>query len=201
MRAEKRVGEQREKAKAAMDSAAAELAKAGPVRRANSDSVALAAYLQALGLDIDAGRVNKLLVLLAVLVIECGPGFSFAVGLSLSTPIERALDMAVSTGRRCPVVGPSQKERRCPCLWTAVHSGGARLVEELYQRGPPRTRACRGRQPLDWQDGYGSMIAGSSRSRPQRWGQEDRYRRWLLTSGAFRTLGELVGALDENVTF
>jgi hypothetical protein len=48
MRAERRVSEQRGKAKAAMDSAAAELANAGPARIANSDAVALAAYLQAL---------------------------------------------------------------------------------------------------------------------------------------------------------
>lgn len=40
MRAERRVGEQREKLKAAMDSAAAELARAGPTKLANSDAVA-----------------------------------------------------------------------------------------------------------------------------------------------------------------
>ena len=32
----------------------------------------LATYLQGLGIGINADRVNKLLVLLAVLVIECG---------------------------------------------------------------------------------------------------------------------------------
>jgi hypothetical protein len=97
MRAERRVGEQREKLKAAMESAAAELAKAGPVRVANSDAVALAAYLQALGLDIQADRVNKLLALLAVLVIECGGGLSLAVAMGLSTPIGQSLDKPVST--------------------------------------------------------------------------------------------------------
>ena len=96
-RAERRVSEQREKAKASMDAAAAELAKAGPARVANSDAVALAAYLQALGLNIDDERVNKLLALLAVLAIECGGGFPLAVGMSLSTPIGQPLDRPVST--------------------------------------------------------------------------------------------------------
>jgi hypothetical protein len=83
-RTDQRRVEQREKAKAAMDKAAAELAKSRPARVANSDAVALASYLQGLGLNIDADRANKLLVLLAVLVIECGGGLSLAVGMALS---------------------------------------------------------------------------------------------------------------------
>ena len=66
-----------------MDKAAAELAKTGPAKVANSDAVALAIYLQGLGIGIDADRVNKLLVLLAVLVIECGGGLALAVGMAL----------------------------------------------------------------------------------------------------------------------
>jgi hypothetical protein len=97
MRAERRVNEQREKLKAAMDSAAAELAKAGPVRVANSDAVALAAYLQTLGLGIHADQVNKLLPLLAVLAIECGGGLSLAVAMAISTPIGQSLDKPVSS--------------------------------------------------------------------------------------------------------
>src|SRR5947209_149708 len=92
-RADQRRVEQREKAKAAMDKAAAELAMTGPAKIANSDAVALATYLQGLGIGMDADRVNKLLVLLAVLVIECGGGLSLAVGLSLSG----AVDTEVST--------------------------------------------------------------------------------------------------------
>ena len=57
-----------------IERAAGELATTGPAKLANSDAVALSVYLQGLGLNIDADRVNKLLVLLAVLVIECGGG-------------------------------------------------------------------------------------------------------------------------------
>jgi hypothetical protein len=82
--ADQRRAEQRDKAKAAMDKAADELATTGPAKVANSDAVALASYLQGLGLNIDADRANKLLVLLAVLVIECGGGLALAVGMALS---------------------------------------------------------------------------------------------------------------------
>jgi hypothetical protein len=60
-----------------------ELANSGPAKLANSDAVALATYLQGLGIGIDADRVNKLLVLLAVLIIECGGGLALAVGMAL----------------------------------------------------------------------------------------------------------------------
>src|SRR3954454_6194159 len=60
-----------------------DLARTGPSKVANSDAVALATYLQALGLSIDADRVNKLLVLLAALVIECGGGLALTVGMAL----------------------------------------------------------------------------------------------------------------------
>jgi hypothetical protein len=66
-----------------IERAAGELVTTGPAKLANSDAVALATYLQGLGLNIDADRVNKLLVLLAVLVIECGGGLALAVGIAL----------------------------------------------------------------------------------------------------------------------
>jgi hypothetical protein len=83
-RAEQRQAERKEKPKAEMDNAAADLAHVGPAKVANSDAAALAMYLQGLGLTIDADRVNKLLVLLAVLVIKCGGGLALAVGMALS---------------------------------------------------------------------------------------------------------------------
>ena len=92
-RADQRRAEQRDKAKATMDKAAAELATTGPARVANSDAVALASYLQGLGLNIDADRANKLLVLLAVLVIECGGGWRWRSvwlwGTAIGTPRKR----------------------------------------------------------------------------------------------------------------
>ena len=68
---------------AKIERAAAELARTGPAKQANSDAKALSSYLQALGLDTDADRVNKLLVLLAVLMIEAGGGLSLALGMAL----------------------------------------------------------------------------------------------------------------------
>src|SRR5205823_1690615 len=77
--------------KAAIEKATADLAHTGPAKLANSDAVALATYLQGLGLSIDADRVNKLLVLLAVLVVECGGGLALGVGISLGQGLmERA---------------------------------------------------------------------------------------------------------------
>jgi hypothetical protein len=70
--ADQRRAEQREEARPTMDATATELKKDGSLALANSDAVALATYLQALGLSADADRVNKLLVLLATVVIECG---------------------------------------------------------------------------------------------------------------------------------
>ena len=62
---------------------------------ANSDAVALASYLTSMGVRADPEVINKLLVLLAVLVIECGGGVSLAIGMSLSTP-SAVKDYAVS---------------------------------------------------------------------------------------------------------
>ena len=138
-RAEQRHSEQREKAKAAMDTAAAELVKAGPARVANSDAVALAAYLQALGLNIDADRINKLLALLAVLVIECGGGFSLAVGMSLSMPCGQPLDRAVST------MGPASGHRQDePVSTEAAASGHPRMPLHRGQEigGPAERQEC-----------------------------------------------------------
>lgn len=83
---EKARAEQWESLKSEMDTAGAELARLGPAKLVNSDAAALASYLSAIGITTSAERMNKLLVLLAVLVIECGGGLAFAVGTSLSAP-------------------------------------------------------------------------------------------------------------------
>jgi hypothetical protein len=74
------------RAQAAMDRAAADLAATKPGKPANSDAKALARYLAAAGLEIGADRLNDLLVLLAVLMIEAGGGLSLALGLALQAP-------------------------------------------------------------------------------------------------------------------
>jgi hypothetical protein len=66
-----------------IERAAGELAKTGPAKIANSDAKALARYLAAIGLDVTPDRLNDLLVLLAVLMIEAGGGLSLALGMAL----------------------------------------------------------------------------------------------------------------------
>lgn len=83
---EKGRAEQREALKSEIDVAGSELARIGPAKLVNSDAAALSAYLSAIGITTSPERMNKLLVLLAVLVIECGGGLAFAVGTSLSAP-------------------------------------------------------------------------------------------------------------------
>ena len=74
-RAEQRHAERRDRAQAAMDRASTELAAIRPAKVANSDAKALARYLFAVGIEVTAERLNDLLVLLAVLMIEAGVEF------------------------------------------------------------------------------------------------------------------------------
>jgi hypothetical protein len=67
-----------------MDTAQAVLARMAVPKKANSDAAALAGYATALGLRVQTEQVNRLLVLLAVLIVECGGGLLLAVGMSLS---------------------------------------------------------------------------------------------------------------------
>jgi hypothetical protein len=82
-RAEQGHVERRDRAQAVMDRASAELARIQPARVANSDAKALTRYLGALGLEISPDRLNDLLVLLAVILVEVGGGLSLAVGMAL----------------------------------------------------------------------------------------------------------------------
>jgi hypothetical protein len=66
-----------------MDKAQAELERIAAPKQANSDAAALAGYLAALGVALSPETMNWLLVLLAVLVIECGGGLALAVGMAL----------------------------------------------------------------------------------------------------------------------
>lgn len=83
-RAEQRLAERRDRTQTTMEKASAELARIQPARIANSDAKALTRYLGALGLEIGPDRLNDLLVLLAVIMVEVGGGLSLAVGMALS---------------------------------------------------------------------------------------------------------------------
>jgi hypothetical protein len=85
-RAEQRHAERRDRAQAAVEKASEVLAKIQPARVANSDAKALTRYLGALGLEVGPDRLNDLLVLLAVIMVEVGGGLSLAIGMALSGP-------------------------------------------------------------------------------------------------------------------
>ena len=69
---------------ASIEQAAQKVQTFEPIRVANTDAAALAGYLKALGISTDTDTLNRLLVLLAVLTIECGGGLALAVGMALS---------------------------------------------------------------------------------------------------------------------
>jgi hypothetical protein len=67
----------------------------GSVRPADSDAKALAKYLAAVGLEVTPERITDLLILLAVLVLEFGPGACLALALTLSgAPASRPVPLA-----------------------------------------------------------------------------------------------------------
>jgi hypothetical protein len=70
-----------------MEIASANLAALQPAKVANSDAAALAGYLSAVGFSVEADIVNRWLVILAVLVIECCGGLALAVGIALSPDV------------------------------------------------------------------------------------------------------------------
>jgi hypothetical protein len=76
-------------------SASVQLASTPVSKVANADAKTLARYLQALGADIGADRLNDLLVLLTVALVEMGGGMSLALALTLSAaPAGRPLPAA-----------------------------------------------------------------------------------------------------------
>jgi hypothetical protein len=135
MEAELARSRQRDKLKAEMDHATAELAKVHPAKVANSDAKALARYLAATGVVIGPDRLNDLLVLLAVLTIEAGGGLSLALGIALDSTTVVARDSVRRTGRPAMPTIPASRWRTTPTIlvrrqppWstTASHFGRPR---------------------------------------------------------------------------
>jgi hypothetical protein len=120
---------QRERLKADMTEAGKYL-NAGPAKVANSDAKALAGYLQALGFAIDDARINRLLVLLAVLMIEAGGGLSLAVGMALAAPPvarEQLPPPAPAPGLPAPEHAPAAM------LNTPLNTGGAAFGTPVFR--------------------------------------------------------------------
>jgi hypothetical protein len=140
-----------------MNAAQAELARISAPKQANSDAAALVGYLAAFGVIVQPDAINRILVLLAVLVIECGGGLALAVGLSLSEHREQGVReqvFAEQSAVRSPAFrantantrkeAPPTRSERSPnavvfatvrnCSRKAV---GDRLVSALRERGGP----------------------------------------------------------------
>ena len=126
---------QRAKREGEMAAASTDLKKLGSGRIANADAEVLATYATALGWKVDADHLNKLLVLLAVFVIECGGGMALAVGMALTerpTTVQVAANdsepatLAEATGPSAPPL-PAPLAPRPPAVDPRL-SGGRPLV-------------------------------------------------------------------------
>jgi hypothetical protein len=146
-----------------MARAQARFDKTPVVKIANSDVVALASYFQALGLNMDAERANKLLVLLAVFVIECGGGLALAVGMSLSEHREQRVRErlfandrtsrspafganTVNTSKNAPRTRPERSPNAmvfAPVQDCSRKTVGERLIGVLRERGAPLQTSIR----------------------------------------------------------
>lgn len=91
LRAELARSERRQKLKEDAEAAVAKIERVGVAKKSNTDADAVATYLQALGINVQPDTVNRLLVLLAVIMIECGGGLALAVGMALNDPAVRSV--------------------------------------------------------------------------------------------------------------
>jgi hypothetical protein len=104
-----------------MATARGALAMQGPPRQANSDAKALAGYLTAFGFDVQADALNKVLALLAVLVIELGGGASLAIGMALGDMSRNAPETQKRSDVPAETLGvpggvPSRQEQAFPAF-------------------------------------------------------------------------------------
>ena len=111
-----------------LERAASDLSRTGAAKVANSDAAALAVYLSALGFETTTERLNRLLVLLAVLVIECGAGLSLAVGMALRPPASPRSEPAPKP------VAPPRRSAPAPAL-PAPSPAMDRLLSHLQSQG------------------------------------------------------------------
>jgi hypothetical protein len=110
----------RERLQAALDKASGDLSAVPALQR----------YLKALGADISTERLNDLLVLLTVFMVEAGGGLSMALGMALSGPTskpvqERTTPAATKDGRTVQPVPPSPSEMSGLTDWLRAQGGKA----------------------------------------------------------------------------
>ena len=87
---------------------AGKLASTGPAQVANADAKVLARYAAAIGFDVTVDRLNDLLVLLAVLMIEAGGGLSLVLGMALGAAPASRREARMDT----PVSQPDRPQKQ-----------------------------------------------------------------------------------------
>jgi hypothetical protein len=107
----------------------------------------LARYLAALGADIGPDRLNDLLVLLTVALVEMGGGLSLALGMALSAAPAGRPEAAAST----PADQPGQSDQ------PPVHAQSSTLATAPVH---PAMRPC---TVVDWVAGQGGRALTSRR--------------------------------------
>jgi hypothetical protein len=152
-----------------MDTAQAELERIAAPKQANSDAAALAGYLTALGLNVQTDAINRLLVLLAVLVVECGGGLALAVGMSLSGAGGHLRDTEVSgrtLGERTPtdtadghrvLIAGIAKPTTCPAAPDTLPG----------QTADTRQQSAAAVRLLGFIRGHGGVLVGGQRTMAQ----------------------------------
>lgn len=135
---------ERERLAGVMEKASGELAAIKQTRPANQDAAALARYLQAIGLNTSAERLNDALVLLSVLMIEAGGGLSLALAMALApvnTP-ERSPEHPagrsaghLNTTRRTPRTPPPRAAPQTAVAPPPAVSPGSSLLTWLEAQG------------------------------------------------------------------
>lgn len=127
-----------------MRSASEALANAKAVRPANSDAKALAEFLGVLGVTATPEVIARVLVLLQVLLLECGGGLAFIVGAVLAGgPVERRKIANTS------VEQPNTEAPKAPAPFTASEPApfsvqGSEQLTAADHATSPETRAFSG---------------------------------------------------------
>ena len=111
-----------------MERASRDLASIKPSKQANSDSVALSRYLIAIGLHMTPDRLDDLLALLAVLMIEAGGSLSLAIGMALQEPARGPAEAP----KGADVQTPPARQRH---LWTLAWTPSARQPTPILPDG------------------------------------------------------------------
>jgi hypothetical protein len=104
-----------------VDKASAAL-NTGPVRQANSDANALGRYLSAVGLKVTDARLNDLLTILAVVMIEAGGGLALALGLALTPTTRTPAGHSAGLSRTPPPDTPNTRSEQSERTASAVRS-------------------------------------------------------------------------------